>query len=72
LETEIFPPIFWRQNLFFPQFFWRQNLFSRKFFGAKFYFSRQKHDFKNPCKYFWREIDFKRVLKDLQGILKGF
>jgi len=47
----------------------------KKTFSAKF-FLKKKKDFKNPCKYFLAANrftrDFKRVLKDLQEILKEF
>jgi len=80
LETELFPPIFWRQNLFFrpkkkfpPNFFPTKNKkkfppkkqFPANFFFRNRFFLSQKMILKILVNIFWRQID-------LHGILKGF
>jgi len=67
LETEIFPPIFWRRNLFFPpkKKFRQKKKFPTKFFFVTNFFSTKKNLLKILVNSFWWEID-------LQGILKGF
>jgi len=72
LETENFPPNSLRQNLFIPP----KKYFPSNFFSAKKKVPAKQNAFKNPYNFFLAENrftrDFKRVLKDVQEILKGF
>jgi len=67
-----FPPNFFPAKKKNPP---KKKIFAKFFFRNKFFFS-QKNDFKNPYKYLLAANrftkDFKRVLKDLQEILKRF
>ena len=78
MTTEIFLSNFWRQKKNFRKTFFppKKINFPPKLFFVTNFFSAIKNTFKNPCKFvlvgnrFTRY--FKRILKYLQWILKGF